>query len=218
MRIFIFLGPAGSGKGTQAQYLKNTHGFAHLSTGDMLRAEVKSGSDLGLTLKSVIDSGNLVTDDIILDIIAKNITDLVNDGQTDGIIFDGFPRTIAQATGFKQILDRMGLKVDQTFLFDLSLDASLDRISGRRIDSRNNNVYHVSSNPAPADVEPYLITRDDDQPEKVTHRYKVYQEQTQPLIDFYSECLTTINCEASIASINSEFDNKVQSFQQKCNG
>ena len=134
MKIFVFLGPAGSGKGTQAQYLKSEYSFFHLSTGDMLRNEVASGSTLGLRLKEVIDSGNLVTDEIILDIISSNISKILIDNTFEGIVFDGFPRTIAQANGFSPILANHGLTVDQTFLFDLSLEASLDRISGRRIE------------------------------------------------------------------------------------
>ncbi len=215
MNVFVFLGPAGSGKGTQAQYLKNEHMFYHLSTGDMLRDEVASKSKLGLRLKEVIDSGNLVTDDIILDIISSNISKIVNDSHYEGIVFDGFPRTIAQANGFKSILDNYKLNVDQTFLFDLSLEASLDRISGRRIDPRNNTVYHILSNPAPDDVKKHLILRDDDQPEKVSHRYKLYQEQTAPLIDYYTDSLTKINCELSIQDIYAQFDQHIKLFQQK---
>ncbi len=215
MKIFVFLGPAGSGKGTQAQYLKNQYGFYHLSTGDMLREEVSSESELGLKVKSVMKSGNLVTDEIILNIIEKNIASLVNDKDCVGIVFDGFPRTSAQAVNFDSMLSKLGLAVDHTFLFDLSLESSLDRIAGRRIDSRNNDVYHVKSKPAPDAVRPYLIHRDDDQPDKITYRYKLYQEQTQPLVDFYKDRLITINCELSINEIHSQFDKQIQSFEQK---
>lgn len=215
MKIFVFFGPAGSGKGTQAQYLKSDHGFHHLSTGDMLRSEVNSNSDLGNKVKSVIDSGNLVTDEIILDIIAKNISTLTSGNDHAGIVFDGFPRTIAQANGFDAILSSMNLSVDQAFLFDLSLEASLDRIAGRRIDSRNNDVYHINSNPAPESVVPFLIHRDDDQPEKVTHRYELYKQQTQPLVEFYSDRLITVDCELTISQIHAQFDQQIRSFEHK---
>ena len=212
MKIFVFLGPAGSGKGTQAQYLSKEYGFNHLSTGDMLRKEVADNSELGKTVKSVIESGNLVTDDIILNIIEKNILS-IQSSDCKGIVFDGFPRTVAQATGFDSILSKMGFSVDQTFLFDLSLEASLDRIAGRRVDSRNNDVYHVISNPAPEEVVPFLIHREDDQPEKVSYRYQLYQDQTQPLIEYYTHCLVTIDCERSIQDIYSQFDQQVKLFQ-----
>lgn len=213
MNILIFLGPAGSGKGTQAQYLKEKFQFAHLSTGDLLRAEVKSGSELGTKVQAVIDAGDLVSDDIILSIIKENIVRLTEKGNLPGIVFDGFPRTVDQAKSFDEMLSSMGLNLNQAIYFDLSLEESIHRISGRQIDSRNNMVYHKDSNPAPAEAEPYLISRDDDNPEKVKHRYTVYQNETAPLIQHYSNSLLTIDCLKSIDDIHQTFDELVQSFQ-----
>ena len=148
MNVLIFLGPAGSGKGTQAQFLKDSLNYEHLSTGDLLRAEIKSNSELGQQVQSVINSGNLVSDDIILNIIKKNITGLKSSNKT-GVMFDGFPRTIEQANALTSLMKEMGLNLTKVLYFDLSLEESIDRISGRLIDSRNNNVYHKVSNPAP---------------------------------------------------------------------
>ena len=212
MNIIILLGPAGSGKGTQAQFLRDRFNYNHLSTGDMLRAEVASESELGLKVKSVIDSGNLVSDDIIISIIKQRLQKLVLNNET-GAIFDGFPRTIAQAEAFQRLLDSENIALSSVLYFDLSLDASIERISGRQIDSRNNDVYHRVSKPAPADVQPYLVTRDDDTEDKVTHRYHVYQKETQPLLTFYDNYLKRIDCLRSIEEINRELVQLVESFQ-----
>src|SRR6056300_1535553 len=155
MNILIFFGPAGSGKGTQAQYLKEKFNFSHLSTGDLLRYEVKSGSELGIQVQKVIESGDLVSNDIILKIIKENILKLVKENNCPGVVFDGFPRTIDQAEAFDHLLNSIHLNLNYAVYFDLSLESSVQRISGRQIDSRNNMVYHKDSNPAPVDVQPY---------------------------------------------------------------
>ncbi len=213
MNILIFLGPAGSGKGTQAQYLKAQFNFAHISTGDLLRAEVKSDSDLGKKVQAVMKSGNLVSDEIIIEIIKDHVTALTQQTHLKGIVFDGFPRTLAQGKAFDSMLNSLDLRLNKAMYFDLSLAESIKRISGRQIDSRNNNVYHKDSNPAPADAEAYLISRNDDQPEKVKHRYDVYQKETEPLISHYNNHLVRIDCNQSIDDINAIFNGLIQSFQ-----
>jgi len=213
VNILVFLGPAGSGKGTQAQYLQERFQFTHLSTGNLLREEVTSGSALGAQVQSVIELGDLVSDDIILSIIREHVSILMSKDDIKGIVFDGFPRTIEQAIAFDQMLLSVDLKLNKAVYFDLSLDASIDRISGRQIDSRNNMVYHKISNPAPMDVQPYLISRDDDGPEQVRHRYLVYQNETEPLLSHYSPLLMRIDCMNTIDDIHLTFDDLVQSFQ-----
>ena len=213
MNILIFLGPAGSGKGTQAQYLKEEFNFAHISTGDLLRAEVKSNSDLGQKVQAVMKSGNLVSDEIIIEIIKDHVTSLIQQNDLKGIVFDGFPRTLAQAKAFDLMLSSLSLRLNKAMYFDLSLEESIKRISGRQIDSRNNNVYHKDSNPAPVDAEPYLISRNDDQPAKVKHRYDVYLQETEPLISHYNNHLVRIDCNQSIDDINELFNALIQSFQ-----
>ena len=212
MNILIFLGPAGSGKGTQAQYLKEHFDFVHLSTGDLLRQEVSSGSKLGQEVQSVIRAGDLVSDDIILSIIKEQLLTLKERKMSKGIVFDGFPRTIEQAKAFDIMLNSLGLSLNKLVYFDLSLDASLSRISGRQIDSRNNLVYHKDTNPAPKEAEPFLVSRDDDNVEKVKHRFQVYQTETSPLISHYQDQLLRIDCMKSIKDIHSLFDELVQSF------
>ena len=125
----------------------------------------------------------------------------------------GFPRTIAQAHAFDELLTSQGLTLSSVLYFDLSLNASIDRISGRQIDSRNNDVYHRVSNPAPPEVQPYLITRDDDTVEKVTHRFNVYQEETAPLLTYYDKSLKRIDCLQSIDTISQELTDLIESFQ-----
>ena len=133
MNVLIFLGPAGSGKGTQAQFLKDKLNYDHLSTGDLLRAEIKSNSELGQQVQSVINSGNLVSDDIILNIIKKNINGLKSSNKS-GIMFDGFPRTTEQANALGVLIKEMDLNLSKVLYFDLSLDESINRISGRLSD------------------------------------------------------------------------------------
>jgi adenylate kinase len=212
MNVLIFLGPAGSGKGTQAQFLKDKLNYEHLSTGDLLRAEIKSNSDLGQQVQSVIHSGNLVSDDIILNIIKKNINGLKSSNKS-GVIFDGFPRTIEQANSLGSLMNEMDLNLSKVLYFDLSLEESINRISGRLIDSRNNNVYHKISNPAPTEAEPYLISRKDDTPDKVTHRYNVYKNETAPLLDYYQSELFRIDCLQSIDAISNQITDLVDSFE-----
>jgi adenylate kinase len=215
MNGVIFLGPAGSGKGTQAQYLRDHLNYAHLSTGDMLRDEVGSGSDLGNQVKAVIDAGDLVSDDIIIQIIKKNVI-IQSESRKTGLIFDGFPRTLGQAKALNLLMDDLELSIASVVYFDLSLEESINRISGRQIDSRNNHVYHRVSNPASPEVEPFLVTRKDDLPEKVTHRYHVYLDQTALLLDFYRHQLVHIDCLNSIDDIRQQIQQLLASVQ--CSG
>ena len=212
MNVLIFLGPAGSGKGTQAQFLKDQSNYEHLSTGDLLRAEIKSNSELGQQVQSVIHSGNLVSDDIILNIIQKHINDLKLSNKS-GVIFDGFPRTLDQANALTNLITKMELRLTKVLYFHLSLEESINRISGRLVDSRNNNVFHKISNPAPKEAEPFLITRKDDTPDKVTHRYNVYKNETTPLLDFYQSDLYQVDCLQTIKQISNQIDSLVQSFE-----
>jgi adenylate kinase len=213
MNILIFFGPAGSGKGTQAQYLSDKFNFLHLSTGDLLRNEVKSETSLGMQVQKVIEAGDLVSDDIILEIIRHNILIAIENNRTSGIVFDGFPRTIDQALAFDQLLNSINLTINRAVYFDLSLETSLQRISGRQIDSRTNIVYHKASNPAPVEVQPYLVTREDDDSDKVKHRYQVYQNETLPLTNHYADKLLTVDCLKTIDDIHLIFDELVYSLQ-----
>ena len=179
----ILLGAPGVGKGTQAQYISSKYGVPQISTGDMLREAIAAGSELGKKVKAVMDSGALVTDEIILDLVKERIA---KPDCASGFLFDGFPRTIPQA----EALVENGIAVDHVVEITVPEDEIIERMSGRRIHERSGRVYHVVFNPPKEegkdDVtgEP-LMQRDDDQEETVRERLSVYHDQTAPLVDFY---------------------------------
>ena len=183
MRL-ILLGAPGAGKGTQATFICQKYGIPQISTGDMLRAAVKTGSPMGLAAKKVMDSGGLVSDDIFIGLVKERIAqaDCAN-----GFLFDGFPRTIPQADAMKN----SGVVLDYVLEIDVPFDAIIDRMSGRRVHVASGRTYHVTFNPPKVngvdDVtgEP-LIQRDDDKEETVKKRLDVYSAQTRPLVDYYS--------------------------------
>jgi adenylate kinase len=182
MRL-ILLGAPGAGKGTQASFLCKHYGIPQVSTGDMLRAAVKAGTPLGVAAKKVMDSGALVSDDIIIGLVKERIAqpDCAN-----GFLFDGFPRTIAQAEAMKNA----GVKLDAVLEIDVPDEAIIERMSGRLFHIASGRSYHVKFNPPKVaghdDLtgEP-LIQRDDDKEATVRKRLEVYQSQTRPLVDYY---------------------------------
>ena len=181
----ILLGAPGAGKGTQAKFLTEAYGIPQISTGDMLRAAVKAGTEVGLKAKEVMDSGGLVTDDIIIDIVKDRIQE---DDCNSGFLFDGFPRTIPQAEALRDA----GVDIDVVLEIDVPDDEIVKRLSGRRVHLDSGRVYHVEFNPPAQEGlddetgEP-LIQRDDDTEETVRKRLSVYHEQTLPLVSFYTE-------------------------------
>ncbi len=183
MRL-ILLGAPGAGKGTQATFICQKFGIPQISTGDMLRAAVKAGTPLGLAAKKVMESGALVSDEIIIGLVKERITqpDCAN-----GFLFDGFPRTIPQAEAMKQA----GVKIDCVLEIDVPFQAIVERMSGRRSHPASGRTYHVKFNPPKVegrdDVtgEP-LLQRDDDKEETVLKRLDVYSSQTRPLVEYYS--------------------------------
>ena len=179
----ILLGPPGAGKGTQANFIKEAFGIPQISTGDMLRAAVAAGTELGQQAKKIMDAGELVSDEIILNLVKERIS------QPDcekGYLFDGFPRTIVQAEG----LQNSGVEIEYVIEIQADDNEIVSRMSGRRVHPASGRTYHVVFNPPQqADVddetgEP-LIQRDDDAEETVRKRLQVYHEQTSPLIDYY---------------------------------
>ncbi len=183
MRL-ILLGPPGAGKGTQAATICRHYGIPQISTGDMLRAAVKAGTPLGLAAKKVMDSGALVSDEIIVGLVKERIA------QPDcsaGFLFDGFPRTIPQAESMRSA----GVRLDAVLEIDVPDDAIIDRMSGRRVHPASGRTYHVKFNPPKVAGKDDLtgedlIQRDDDQEATVRHRLAVYQSQTRPLVAYYS--------------------------------
>ena len=187
MRL-ILLGPPGAGKGTQAGFITERFSIPQISTGDMLRAAIRAGTELGLAAKKVMDAGQLVSDDIIIGLVKERLQ------QADcakGYLLDGFPRTIAQADALKAA----GIGIDYVLEIDVADEEIVTRMSGRRVHSASGRTYHVKFNPPKVegkdDVtgEP-LIQRDDDKAETVQKRLEVYRAQTLPLVEYYSKWAT----------------------------
>ena len=184
MRL-ILLGPPGAGKGTQATFIKEAFGIPQISTGDMLRAAVSAGTPLGREAKQVMDSGKLVSDEIIIGLVNDRLRapDCRN-----GYLFDGFPRTLPQARAMRDA----GVAIDYVLEIDVPDEAIIERMSGRRTHAKSGRTYHVKFNPPKTagvdDVtgEP-LIQRDDDREDTVRKRLEVYKAQTRPLVDYYAK-------------------------------
>ena len=184
MRL-ILLGPPGAGKGTQANYIREKFGIPQISTGDMLRAAIKAGTPLGVAAKKVMDAGQLVSDDIILDLVKER---LKQPDCAKGYLFDGFPRTIPQAEAMKAAQ----VPLDYVLEIDVPDEEIITRMSGRRVHPGSGRTYHVKFNPPKVEGrddptgEP-LVQRDDDREETVRKRLEVYRAQTRPLIDYYGK-------------------------------
>ena len=182
MRI-ILLGAPGAGKGTQAQFLMNKYGIPQISTGDMLRAAIKEGTETGLAAKKVMDAGQLVSDEIIIALVKERIAkcDCAN-----GFLLDGFPRTIPQANAMKD----NDIVIDHVLEFAVPDEVIVDRMAGRRVHPGSGRVYHVTYNPPKVEGKDDvtgedLIIREDDTEQTVRKRLTVYHEQTEPLVNFY---------------------------------
>jgi adenylate kinase len=184
MRL-ILLGPPGAGKGTQAQFICERYNIPQISTGDMLRAAVKEGSELGLKAKEIMNSGGLVSDDIIIALVKERIS---QPDCRNGFLFDGFPRTIPQAEAMKEA----SVKIDHVLEIAVDDEEIVRRLAGRRVHPGSGRVYHIEFQPPSEegkdDVsgEP-LVQREDDRESTVRNRLAVYHEQTAPLVDYYKE-------------------------------
>jgi adenylate kinase len=190
MRL-ILLGAPGAGKGTQAQFICEKFAIPQISTGDMLRAAVKAGTELGIAAKKIMDAGGLVSDDIIIGLVKDRLT---QPDCSKGYLFDGFPRTIPQAQAMKDA----GVPIDYVLEIDVPFDAIIDRMSGRRVHPASGRTYHIKFNPPKVagkdDVTGEdLIQRDDDKEATVRKRLQVYDDQTRPLVDYYSSWAAKAN-------------------------
>jgi len=182
MRI-ILLGAPGAGKGTQANFIKDRYGIPQISTGDMLRSAVNAGTELGKKAKEVMDKGDLVSDDIIIGLVKERIQE---DDCENGFLFDGFPRTIAQADALREA----GIDIDAVVEIEVDDDSIIHRMSGRRTHPSSGRVYHVEFNPPEVaghddETGEPLVQREDDREEVVRQRLETYHEQTEPLIGYY---------------------------------
>ncbi len=187
MRL-ILLGAPGAGKGTQAQFICEKFAIPQISTGDMLRAAVKAGTELGIAAKKIMDAGGLVSDDIIIGLVKDRLT---QPDCSKGYLFDGFPRTIPQAQAMKDA----GVPIDYVLEIDVPFEAIIDRMGGRRVHPASGRTYHVKFNPPKVEGKDDvtgedLIQRDDDKEETVRKRLQVYNDQTRPLVEYYSSWAT----------------------------
>ena len=171
----ILLGPPGSGKGTVAQMLAKDFNFAHVSAGELLREEIKKETTLGNDIKKIVESGALVPDQLVTEIMKLDVSSKEN------YIMDGFPRTLTQAEAIED------LDIDMAIYLEVPDEVVVERFSGRRTDPVTGNVYNMKTNPAPANVQERLVQRKDDTPETVKDRLVVYHKQTQPLVDYYEK-------------------------------
>jgi adenylate kinase len=183
MRL-ILLGAPGAGKGTQAQFICEKFAIPQISTGDMLRAAVKAGTELGIAAKKIMDAGGLVSDDIIIGLVKDRLT---QPDCNQGYLFDGFPRTIPQAQAMKDA----GVPIDYVLEINVPFDAIINRMSGRRVHPASGRTYHVTFNPPKVEGKDdvtgeALIQRDDDKEETVRKRLQIYNDQTRPLVEYYS--------------------------------
>ena len=191
----VLFGPPGAGKGTQAGRIVELTGKPQVSTGDMLRAAVKLGSPMGMAAKEYMDAGLLVPDEVIIGLIQERLQE---DDANEGVLFDGFPRTIPQAESLEEIAT-----VSSVISIEVPDDAIVERIVGRRMDPDTGDIYHITFKPAPPEIIERLIQRPDDTEETVRSRLEAYHAQTAPLADWYSErgLLITIDGNASIDQV-----------------
>jgi adenylate kinase len=209
--IIILLGPPGSGKGTQAKRIQQTHGLVQLSTGDMLRAATDSDTEFGRRVKAIMDSGQLVPDEIIIEMIDRRI---VQPDCGKGFILDGFPRNVAQAKALDAMLAAHGLKLDHVILLDVDEAALVDRLSGRFTCSQCGASYHDRYNRPRHDAVcdgcggTEFTRRADDRPEAVKARFEVYRRQTAPILPYYEErgILRRVDGMADIDTVTRKID------------
>jgi len=183
----ILLGVPGAGKGTQAPALCVTYNLRHLSTGDIFRAEISAGTPLGKKVKGIIDAGQLVPDDVVLEVVSAALKK-----ESKGVLFDGFPRTVAQAQGLDRVFDALGRKLDAVVLIDLAEAEVVKRLSARRSCPACKQVYNVQTNPPKKEgvcdkCGKALVWREDDKPETIKARLVTYHRETEPLIQFYEK-------------------------------
>jgi adenylate kinase len=185
----ILLGPPGAGKGTQAEKLEADFHLPYIATGNMLRAAVDEGTDLGKQAKEHMDAGGLVPDELIIGMILECVEE---EGCRDGFLLDGFPRNRGQAEALDEALQRLGRKLNAALLIEVPDEEVMRRLSGRRVCKKEGHVYHVETNPpkheGACDIDgSKLIQRDDDKPETVEHRLRVYHEHTAPIVDYFQD-------------------------------
>ncbi|MBC8591566.1 adenylate kinase [Wansuia hejianensis] len=215
MRL-VLLGPPGVGKGTQASNIVKKYNIPHISTGDIFRANIKEGTELGLTAKEYMDKGLLVPDEIVVSIVKDRLT---KDDCKEGFLLDGFPRTVEQAKALDNELIKMGIKLDKVVNIEADEDVLIERATGRRICKECGSTYHIKNNPPKVEGKcdldgGILYQRDDDKVETVATRIQVYLDQTQPLIKYYTDKGLILNIDG-VRSIEDIFETIVNSLENK---
>ncbi|RME28384.1 MAG: adenylate kinase [Deltaproteobacteria bacterium] len=178
----IFIGPPGAGKGTQAARLVARHGIAHISTGDMLRAAVRAGTDLGREAQRYMSAGELVPDEVIIGMVRERIQE---PDCARGFLLDGFPRTLPQAEALDAALSEAGIALDHVLVLEVPDELIVQRITGRRMDPETGEIYHLEFKPPPPEIADRLVHRKDDTEEACRARLEAYHRQTAPIIPFY---------------------------------
>lgn len=196
----VLVGPPGVGKGTQATMLAHRLGLLHLASGDMFRSEIAAGTELGKKAKEYMDRGDLVPDAITIGMMESRLT--TEQAKTSGFVLDGFPRTVAQAEALDELLRRVGLDITRVVSLEIEDQVVVDRLSGRRICPNCGAIYHVATKPPRVEgvcdeCGSQLATRADDNPETIRQRLKVYHDQSQPVLDYYSASgkLHSVDCD-----------------------
>ena len=197
----VLLGAPGAGKGTQAKKIVDAFKLTHVSTGDLIREEIKSESSLGKEVKEVVSEGKLVSDELVFKLVENKTKN-----PKRGYLFDGFPRTLVQAS----MLNRE-LEIDKVLFIDVSDETVVNRIVGRRLDPETGNIYHVDFNPPPSEIKGRLVQRKDDTKKVVEERLNVYKKETQPLIDLYrsEKILKEIDGEGSPSEVEERVMNEL---------
>lgn len=211
----IMLGAPGAGKGTQAKKITKKYGIPHISTGDILRANIKAGTELGHKAKTFIDKGLLVPDDLVVDLVVDRIS---KEDCVDGYVLDGFPRTIPQAISLDTTLEGINETIDYAVNVEVPDTVIVERMSGRRACLSCGATYHIAYNPTKKEgicdvCGNELVLRDDDKPETVSKRLQVYHKQTQPLIDYYTEKKVLVEVDGT-KEMNEVFEDIINILEQ----
>lgn len=208
----LIMGAPNAGKGTLCDEIRKVYGLIHLSTGDILRAEVAKGTDLGKEVKIIMANGHLVPDDIMVRLIINRIQSDRNI-RDRGLLLDGFPRTVKQA----EELHHAGMRVDAVICLEISEDKLLERCLGRRIDPVTGTSYHVKFNPPPEQIAKRCVTRADDTADKLKNRLSIYNEQKGGLVKFFSREMITIDAGQSIDSVFAQFHKHMGVIEARAN-
>ncbi len=210
----VFLGPPGSGKGTQADVLHDKYGWVHLSTGDLFRENIAKGTELGLKVKDILASGALVPDDLTVAMVMQRLRE---PDTAQGVMFDGFPRTRAQAEALQSAFSKEGKRINCAIYFKIEDQVIIDRLSARRVCPKDGAVYNLISKPPKQDEVcdndgAPLIQREDDKPGVIRKRLDVYYQQTAPVVDYYREqdVLEEVDATQDIAVVQSELEKLIK--------